>query len=76
MIVKAQARVDKTLRDPTAFGLGGQVSEVAPDFGHHVVMEAKVTDLAYCQTLDVAQDDGRVVCRGEFEDVLAVQRPR
>src|SRR5438132_9018116 len=76
VIVEAKTRIDKTLRDTTARRLGGQIPKVTPDFGDHVVVEAEVTDLAYSWALHIAQNDRRVVRCCQFEDVLAVQRPR
>src|SRR5712691_1080328 len=76
VVVEAKTRIDKTLRDATARGLGGQVTEVTSDLGKHVVVEAEVTYLADSRALDIAQNDCSVVRRREFEDVLAVQRPR
>src|SRR5215475_4067962 len=76
VIVEAKPRIDKTFRDATARRLSSQVPEVTSDLGDHVVVEAKITDLAYGGALYIAQNDRRVVCRCQCEDVLAVQRPR
>src|SRR5215471_369778 len=75
VIVEAEARIDKTLRDAIARGLRSEVQEVTPNLGDHVVMEAEIADLAYGWALHVAQNDCRVVRCRQFKNVLAVQRP-
>src|SRR5215510_12156161 len=72
VIVEAKPRIDKTFRDATARCLGSQVPEVTPNLGDHVVVEAKITDLAYSGPLHIAQNDRRVVSRRQFKNVLAV----
>src|SRR5262252_4055998 len=66
VIIEAKTRIDKTLCDATARRLGGQVPKVMPDLGHHVVVEAERTDLAYGGTLYIAQNDRRIVRRCQF----------
>src|SRR5437764_353369 len=72
VVVETKTRIDQTLRDATARRLGGQVQEVTPDLGDHVVVEAEITDLAYGGALHIAQNDCRVVRRRQFKNVLAV----
>ena len=75
VIVEAKTRIDKTLRDATARRLGSQVPEVTPDLGDHVVVEAEIATWRTVVPC-IAQNDRRIICGCQFEDVLAVQRSR